>query len=197
MSFDSAFEKTVGLEGGYGCDPDDKGNWTGGAIGSGELRGTKYGISAAAFPYEDIKNLTLDRAKMLYQINYWNLLNLDEVPSDPIQEEIFDTGVNMGPGASAMIVQRSINFLEIGKPLLVDGAIGPVTLGYIKKWCGKDPEALFKVLNGFQFIRYSEMADSGIMEKYSRGWMQRIQNYKTGKPVVIVEKTWFEKIFGK
>lgn len=194
MSFDSAFEKTVGLEGGFGKDPNDKGNWTGGAIGSGELKGTKYGISAAAFPYEDIENLTLDRAKELYQLHYWNPLKLDEVPHDAIQEEIFDTGVNMGIGGSSLIVQRSINFLEIGKPLVEDGAIGPVTLGYVKKWCGKDPECLFKVLNGFQFIRYVEIDN----ERYSYGWMKRIQQYKQGQQVVSVpQKTWFERIFGR
>jgi lysozyme family protein len=180
MSFDKAFEKTVGLEGGYGCDPDDKGNWTGGAIGVGELKGTKYGISAAAYPDEDIKNLTLDRAKYLYRRDYWQRLNIDEVPNDQVQEEIFDTAVNMGVGAAGMVVQRGVNFLEIGKPLVVDGAIGAVTLGYLKKWCRKDPEALFKVLNGFQFIRYTEVAESGVMEKYAWGWMKRIQFYRKG-----------------
>ncbi len=178
MSFDSAFEKTVGLEGGYGCDPDDKGNWTGGAIGAGELKGTKYGISAAAYPDEDIINLTLDRARYLYQRDYWNRLNIDELP-DRIQEEIFDTGVNMGIGSAGQVAQRALNFLEIGKPLLVDGAIGPVTIGYLKKWAGKDQEALFRALNGFQFILYVEYAESGIKEKYARGWMRRIQDYKT------------------
>ncbi len=178
MSFDSAFEKTVGLEGGYGCDPDDKGNWTRGVIGVGELKGTKYGISAAAYPDEDIKNLTLDRAKYLYRCDYWQRLNIGEVPEDQIQEEIFDTGVNMGVGAAGIVVQRALNFLEIGKPLLVDGAIGPVTLGYLKKWCWKDAEALFKVLNGYQFIRYVEIGESGVMEKYAWGWMRRIQSYR-------------------
>jgi hypothetical protein len=47
MGFDRAFEETIGLEGGFSRNPDDNGNWTGGRRGLGELKGTKYGISAA------------------------------------------------------------------------------------------------------------------------------------------------------
>ena len=44
-------------EGGFTNDPNDRGNWTSGKIGVGELKGTKYGISAMAYPLEDIKNI--------------------------------------------------------------------------------------------------------------------------------------------
>jgi hypothetical protein len=39
------------VEGGLSMDERDPGNWTGGAIGKGELRGTKYGISAQTYPH--------------------------------------------------------------------------------------------------------------------------------------------------
>jgi len=58
-NFDRAFALVVGLEGGYVNDPKDPG---------GE---TKYGISKRANPDEDIKNLTLDRAKQIYRMKYW------------------------------------------------------------------------------------------------------------------------------
>jgi lysozyme family protein len=47
-NFPRCFAFTLGAEGGYSNNAADPGNWTGSAIGSGELRGTKYGISAAA-----------------------------------------------------------------------------------------------------------------------------------------------------
>ena len=180
MGYDNAFELTVGLEGGFSDDPDDNGNWTGGKKGVGELKGTKYGISAASFPNEDIRNLTIDRAKILYRQNYWNPLNLDGVSLGSIQEEIFDTAVNMGVGMAGKIAQEAINFLEPGpedSPLSVDGVIGPTTLSYINKWCKKDPEALFKALNGFQFVRYVEVCHS-TNKKFDWGWMKRIQQWK-------------------
>ena len=42
----AALDETWGHEGGLSLDPNDRGNWTGGKKGSGELRGTKYGIAA-------------------------------------------------------------------------------------------------------------------------------------------------------
>ena len=179
MSFNTAFVKTVGLEGGFDDDSEDSGNWTGGKIGVGELKGTKYGISAAAYPSEDIKNLTLDRAKELYKRDYWDPLKLNEIYSSNIQEEIFDTGVNMGIGSSALILQKSINYLEIGNPVDEDSSIGSQTLTYANKWCSKDPYVFFKVLNGFQFMRYVEITKANtVKEKFAYGWMKRIQDYK-------------------
>ena len=83
MSFEDAFEFVVGEEGGYVNNPADPG---------GE---TKYGISKRAYPAEDIKNLTLDRAKALYKRDYWDALNLD---ARPYREALclFDCAVNNG-----------------------------------------------------------------------------------------------------
>ena len=69
-NFDRMFDIVVGHEGGYTANPADRGNWTGGAIGSGTCRGTRFGISAAAYPGLDIANLTIDAAKALYQRDY-------------------------------------------------------------------------------------------------------------------------------
>ena len=176
MSFDSAFEKTVGLEGGYGADPRDRGNWTGRRIGVGELRGTKYGISAAAYPDLDIRNLTLNHAKDIYLLDYWLPISLNKVQSEALADEIFDTGVNMGLSAAVKIAQRALNFLGIGV-YQEDGIIGPLTLAGINLWAKKDEEALFKALNGFQFMRYVEIVNNSD-HTFARGWMKRIQGYK-------------------
>ena len=39
--FDKTFERSMGHEGGYQCDPKDRGNWTGGEVGKGVNKGTK------------------------------------------------------------------------------------------------------------------------------------------------------------
>ena len=92
MGFDRAFEETISLEGGFSRDPDDNGNWTGGRKGLGELKGTKYGISAAQYPSLDIENLTPHGAKEIYRRDYWNPLRLDSIDNEAIQEDVFDTG---------------------------------------------------------------------------------------------------------
>jgi len=180
MGFDRAFEETIGLEGGFSRDPDDNGNWTGGRKDLGELKGTKYGISAAQYPHLDIQNLTLSEARGIYHRDYWTPLGLDRIESEPIGEEIFDTGVNMGRGTAVRIVQKSVNFLEIGNPLVEDGLIGPKTFERVYYWGRKDPEAFHKALNGFQFMRYVEIVENPTQEKFARGWMKRIQCYRGG-----------------
>jgi lysozyme family protein len=71
MSFESAFTRLIDVEKGFQADPRDRGNWTGGEPGRGLLKGTKFGISAAAYPSEDIEHLTLERAQLLYRRDYW------------------------------------------------------------------------------------------------------------------------------
>ncbi len=179
MSFEKAFAKTLVFEGTFNHDPDDSGNWTGGAVGKGELHGTKFGISAASYPNEDIQNLTINRAMDLYRRDYWMPLNLDAVISTKIQEEVFDTAVNMGGEAAAEILQAAINFLQpANEQLEVDHIIGPKTLAVVNKWCQKDAYALFKVLNGFQFMLYFRIImDDAMKRKFAAGWMRRIQDY--------------------
>lgn len=70
-------------EGGYVWDGRDAG---------GE---TKFGISKSAYPTENIKDLTLDRAKELYRRDYWDPLSLDSRPFGEAVA-ILDTAVNCG-----------------------------------------------------------------------------------------------------
>jgi lysozyme family protein len=109
MNFDDAFKIVVGEEGGWGAAPGDRGNWTSGIVGVGKLRGTKYGISAMAYPDEDIQNLTLDRAKFLYKRDYWDKMSLDSVPG-PIGLGLFDCGVNQGTAESAKLCQKALGY---------------------------------------------------------------------------------------
>lgn len=70
-------------EGGYSNDKNDPG---------GE---TNFGISKRAYPNEDIKNMTRDRAEKIYYENYWIKSGCDKLP-EPLNIVVFDTAVNMG-----------------------------------------------------------------------------------------------------
>lgn len=88
--------KFVGLaEGGYTDNRNDRGNWTGGAVGKGELKGTNYGISAASYPHLDIKKLTKVQADAIYKKDYWDTIDGDNL-SWPLALVAFDHAVNSG-----------------------------------------------------------------------------------------------------
>jgi lysozyme family protein len=69
-AFEQAFARIIGNEGGFTSNQLDPGNWTGGKPGEGECRGTKYGISAHAYPSLDIAGLTLADAYAIYRRDY-------------------------------------------------------------------------------------------------------------------------------
>ncbi|MBX5454740.1 MAG: secretion activator protein [Acidobacteriia bacterium] len=119
-AFDAAFAIVVGNEGGYSNNPEDPGNWTAGKIGVGELRGTKFGISAAAFPTLDIAALNLEDAKHIYRSRYWIPISADNLP-DLLAILLFDAAVNDGPFRAATFLQAAVGAAE-------DGLIGPETI---------------------------------------------------------------------
>jgi lysozyme family protein len=94
--FYEIIEDVIEKEGGYVNDPDDPG---------GE---TKYGISKKAFPKEDIKNLTIVRAKDIYYTKYWKPSKAYLIP-DELQHIYFDMCVNFGIIGAGKVLQRAIN----------------------------------------------------------------------------------------
>lgn len=96
-NFDSAYAIVAGakVEGGLSLDPKDKGNWTGGEVGKGILKGSNHGISAAMYPDEDIANLTSERIKFLFEHDYWKPYGCEAMEWGKALI-VFDTAVNGG-----------------------------------------------------------------------------------------------------
>jgi lysozyme family protein len=109
--FNIAIQKTLQNEGGYSNDNLDNG---------GE---TKFGISRAAYPNLDIKNLTLHKAKIIYKRDYWDKLNLDAMGNQKIAEKLFDLAVNAGLKQAVKCLQRAIRS-ALGIVLIDDGIFG-------------------------------------------------------------------------
>jgi lysozyme family protein len=119
-NFAQCFAFTLGAEGGFTDNPSDPGNWTGGQIGQGELHGTKFGISAAAYPALDIASLTEQAAEDIYRRDYWQALHGDELPLQ-LARVAFDAAVNAG-------LHRAVSWLQQAAGQNADGVLGPVTL---------------------------------------------------------------------
>lgn len=148
MNFDQAFERLIGHEGGYANNPADPG---------GE---TKFGISRRSYPLEDIKRMTLDRAKVLYLRDYWGPAGCDAVP-DGVKFDLFDTAVNSG-------VVTAVRLLQNAAGVATDGVLGPVTLQALNTMPAPRLAARF---NGW---RLAFMANTPQWDTFSRGWARRI-----------------------
>lgn len=100
-------------EGGLSMDPSDPGNWTVGRVGSGVLKGTKYGIAAADHPDVDIANLTLAQADNIRRTEYWDAVNADELPP-PIAFVLADAAYMSGPKTAAKEFQAMLGVTPDG-----------------------------------------------------------------------------------
>ena len=95
--FRVALDFVLEHEGGLSMNPNDPGNWTGGAKGEGTLRGTKFGISAASYPNVNIAKLTREQAADIYLSDYWRAAGCPAL-SFPKNVLVFDTAVQHGVG---------------------------------------------------------------------------------------------------
>lgn len=111
-------------EGGFQAQKSDKGNWTGGQVGAGQLKGTNFGISAAVYPTLDIANLTREEAIEIYIEGYWKDL-YSSITDQTIANKLADMGVLFGVHTAVKALQRSV-------PMKVDdGVFGKETLDAI------------------------------------------------------------------
>jgi len=176
--FQVAVNITLAHEGGYSFDPADPG---------GE---TKFGISKRAYPDLAIADLTGEDAARIYFLDFWCAAKLDKlaVIAPDLAIKLFDLGVNCGPKTAVKFLQQGVNTVccgEVapkmaaawrrkiaalinGKPLRVDGHIGPVTLGVIET-CPHDA-ALMAALKGEAYRHYK--AGNPL---YVPGWLNRLE----------------------
>lgn len=147
-AFERAFARTVGHEGGWVNNPNDPG---------GE---TKYGISKRAYPAEDIANLTLERARLLYRRDYWNRVRGDYLP-DTVAMEAFDAAVNHGVMPAVRMMQRALGVND-------DGIIGPITLQAAQDI---EPAVFVARFNGWRLMLYTELRT---WPTFGKGWARRV-----------------------
>ena len=150
---------TLSQEGGYQDNPADPGNWTGGKVGHGVMKGTKYGISTESYPHLDIKNLTVVEAEKIYHEDYWNPISGDLLPVG-VDLMVFDFGVNAGTGESARCLQGIVGTTQ-------DGSIGPITLAAVKAYSGD--------LVGALSIAHDKFYESlSTFDEFGTDWIRRV-----------------------
>lgn len=148
MTFDEAFQRLIGHEGGLVDHPSDPGGLT------------KYGITQRSYPGEDIRGMTLERAKALYLRDYWAPAGCDAVPED-VRFDLFDMAVNAGVQKAIRTLQRAVGEFE-------DGILGPRTLQAVQSM----PAA--RLVARFAGHRLEHMAGLPSWPAFGRGWARRI-----------------------
>lgn len=157
--FPLADQIVAGIEAGFSVDPTDPGNWTGGEPNAGTLKGTKYGISAKAYPDLDIANLTLDQAQAIRRRDYWDLHRCGEMPW-PWALGVYDGEINQG---SVIELAQLVAGLR-----QVDGVVGSATLAALAQ-AAPDAFDEFMALRG---VRYTHL--TALFPRDGKGWLKRL-----------------------
>lgn len=148
MNFDTTFDRLMGHEDGYVNDPNDPG---------GE---TKWGISKRSYPNVDIKHLTRNGAKEIYQRDFWGRIHADQM-YDGLAFQAFDFAVNSGIETAVRYLQRAVGAAD-------DGYWGPRTQAAAAAISESD--AIMR-LSALRLIFMTSLRN---WPNHGRGWARRI-----------------------
>lgn len=121
---------------------------------------TRWGISQAAYPHLNIRELTEAQAREIYRRDYWDKVGCDFLP-ERIRLAVFDCAVNQGVGMAVVLLQRALEVKD-------DGVLGPVTMREIRRQRPRRILAAYLVQRALHYIRNRNFAVFG------RGWLTRL-----------------------
>lgn len=161
-------------EGGYVDDPNDSGGKTMYGVTEAVARQNGYMGAMSALPRSV--------AESIYTKRYWTGPGFDKVAAlaPSVAAEMFDCGVNMGPGTAVKFLQRVLNSYnrqgKLYKDTGVDGQLGPGALtaltaclksrGYVAEG------TILKGIVCLRGARYLELAEAKeSQEEFVFGWI--------------------------
>lgn len=165
--FEQAAVKTLMREGGT--------TLFNGAIDKGGL--CRFGISQRDFPQLDIHNLTEQKARQIYRIEYWDKLNASAIGSQAVAENIFNSAISMGVDTTLGIIK-----LTLGgqcKHGILHGCV-------IEAINSVDPDILLCDFTLHKIGRYLQICKQNPeQEKFLLGWLERTLSCWGSLPVLL------------
>ena len=166
-NFDSSYAHTCRNEGGYTLDPHE--TWMG--IDRVEVPGWHgWAIvdsmkKQGDFPRCLSKNQDLlNCVKEFFKASYWQPVRGDDITDQGVADKLYDAGVNMGTGTAVRLMQEALH-------LVVDGVIGPKTVGAIN---GTSPADVLAKFKDVRVAHYEKIAENSPEDrKYLASWISR------------------------
>jgi len=152
VTFDEAFTKLLGHEGGYSNHPLDPGGET--------MWGVTLTVARANGYNGPMKDLPVGVAKSIYRKLYWDSVKADELPAQ-LRYAVFDAAVNSGVRQATLWLQRAVGVKD-------DGVIGPKTLEAAKM--SNSYAANARMIG----MRLDFMTRLNTWDSFGKGWARRI-----------------------
>lgn len=148
-------------EGGYVNNPADPG----GATNMGITIATLSAWEGHRVSPEDVKNLTQATATKIYQAQFWNKIDGDNLPSG-IDYAVFDFSVNSGPGRAAKMLQGILGVPQ-------DGVIGAKTVA------AANQRSADEIINALCDARASWLKGLSTASTFGKGWLARVERVRS------------------
>ena len=124
---------------------------------------TKFGVAAASNPV-NIKTLTWDQAKAIYEQKYWKAGGCDKL-AGKLAVAHFDACVNHGP-------KKAIQFLQRAAGVADDGDLGPQTLAAVGAMSARENPVNKLLAERRRFFSAIVQAKPA-QQRFLAGWMNR------------------------
>ena len=166
-NFDECTEWALVHEGGYVNHPKDPG----GATNKGVIQRTYDGYrNRIGKPRQSVRSITMAEVLDIYKSQYWDLIHGDDLPAG-LDYAMYDFSINSGPS-------RAVTFLQEILGVKVDGVMGNVTLGAIKR--RNDISGLIQALC---LKRWNWMKRLSTFKTFGKGWTRRVMGETVGVQV--------------
>lgn len=158
VTFDEAFDRLIGFEGGYSNNPVDPGAETCWGVTARVARANGY--------VGEMRSMHRETAKELYRKLYWSPMRCDSMP-DALKFTLFDAAVNSGVKQAVIWLQRA---MDVGD----DGVLGPLTLEAAQRSNG------LRLAVKFTAERLDFMTSLPTWASFGKGWARRIASNLKG-----------------
>jgi lysozyme family protein len=171
-------------EGGFTANPNDRAHYGKADPAKGrrwDCYCTNMGITQATLSdyygrqatQDEVKNLSRDLARELYEIRYVSGPRFHTLPA-LIQHAMVDAGIHSGPRRAVTWLQRVLNAAGFG-PVSTDGAIGPATRAAAERAAEAMGPVLVNALVEERRMFLQNLIDGDPSQKrFERGWMARL-----------------------
>ncbi len=144
-------------EGGYVDHPRDPG----GCTNRGITRATLEGWRRVPTNCAAVRALGEAEARAIYRTHYWNAVRGDDLPAG-LDLVLFDAAVNSGR-------RRSVEWVQMALGVQADGALGPKTLGAIRR-----VNDLERLIIGTCSARLDFLESLSTWPVFGKGWGARV-----------------------
>jgi lysozyme family protein len=170
-NFNLYFPKLINDEGeAYENDPLDSGGCTKMGLTLDDIIEVQLDVNGDnKFTCDDVKLLTLDKAKFIFKKLYWDFFKADLINNQSLAELIVEGGINQGRLLTAKYAQSAVGVTP-------DGIFGKNTLNALNT--GNQQQIFDKIFELRKQRYYNIVAAKPSQKRFIKGWINRLNRNK-------------------